>query len=143
MTARTSGLPPDEGSLTVELVALTPVLVVVAMVVLVFGRVADARQQVTEAARAGAQVAAVQATAAEAGRQSSASVLGLGLSRLCTTVQVSTDTARFVPGGLVTVSVACRVPLSDLSMPGLPGSTMVRATSTAPIDPYRVVGGSR
>ncbi len=132
----------EHGSLTVELVALTPVVFLFALMVLVFGRVADAHQQVAEAARAGAQTAAVQPTAAEAA-QVSASTATLGLldrAHLCAATQVSTDTSHFVPGGVVAVTVVCQVRLSDLVVPGIPGTTTVRATSTAPIDPYRAVG---
>ena len=42
-----------------ELVVLTPVLFLLALMILVFGRVSEARQQVVEAARAGAEAAAV------------------------------------------------------------------------------------
>ncbi len=44
------------------------------------------------------------------------------------------------PGGYVTVTVACHVELSDIALPGMPGSTTVEASATAPIDPYRSVG---
>ncbi len=132
----------DRGSLTVELLVLTPVLLVVVLAVTSFGRVAEARQQVAEAARAGAEAAAVQSDPAGA-RAASAADAAVGTAdhaRTCNGRQVLTDTSHFVPGGFVTVTVVCRVPLADLSIPGMPGTTTVRATSTAPIDPYRSVG---
>jgi Flp pilus assembly protein TadG len=130
----------DRGSLTVELVVLTPVLLVLALAVTAFGRVAEARQQVAEAARAGAEAAAVQSDPAGARAASAAdATVGTADARTCSERQVLTDTSRFVPGGFVTVTVVCRVPLADLSIPGMPGTTTVRATSTAPIDPYRSV----
>jgi Flp pilus assembly protein TadG len=132
----------DRGSLTVELVVLAPVLLVVALAVTSFGRVAEARQQVAEAARAGAEAASVQSDPASALADSDADA-AVGTSdhaRTCEARQVITDTSHFVPGGFVTVTVVCQVPLSDLSVPGMPGSATVRATSTAPIDPYRAVG---
>ena len=49
---RARRLRSDAGSLTVELVVLTPVLLVLVVGSLVFGRVSEARQQVVEAARA-------------------------------------------------------------------------------------------
>lgn len=132
----------DDGSLTVELVALTPVIFLFAMMMLVFGRVADAHQQVAEAARAGAQTAAIKPTAADAIQGSTSTVIVGQLDRthLCANAHVVTDTSRFVPGGYVQVTVVCQVRLSDLAVPGIPGTTTVRATSTAPIDPYRSVG---
>ncbi len=135
--------PPKEehGSLTVELVTLTPVLLMVVLVVVVLGRVAGARQQVVEAARAGAEVAAVEPdpASAQAASEVDAAISTSGHIRTCAVRQVLTDTSHFYPGGYVTVTVVCRVPLSDVAVPGLPGSTTVRASSTAPIDPYRSV----
>lgn len=43
----------ERGSLTVELVVLTPVLLIMALAMLGFGRVAETRQEVVGAARAG------------------------------------------------------------------------------------------
>lgn len=134
--------PDDRGSLTVELVVLTPVLLVVALTMVAFGRVAEARQQVVEAARAGAEAASVLPTAVSAlsGSDVEAAVATTDRGRTCAEHQVVTDVSHFYPGGYVTVTVICQVPLSDVALPGLPGSTIVRASSTAPIDPYRSVG---
>ena len=132
----------DVGSLTVELVVLTPILVVVALATLVFGRVSEARQQVVEASRAGAEAAAVLPTVGTAQWVGAinAVVILIGRTHTCANVTVTTDTSRFEAGGAVTVRVACQVLLSDIGFPGIPGSTVVRATATAPLDPYRSVG---
>lgn len=125
-----------------ELVILTPVLVVVAMASLVFGRVTEARQQVVEASRAGAEAAAVLPTVGTAqwvGAMNAVIDL-IDRTHTCSQVFITTDTSDFVAGGSVTVHVACRVLLSDLSVPGLPGSTIVQASATAPLDPFRSVG---
>lgn len=134
--------PDDRGSLSVELVVVTPVLVLVALIMVVFGRVAEARQQVVEAARAGAEAASVLPTATSAvnGSDVEAAVGIAGGGRTCAEHRVETDVRHFFPGGSVTVTVVCEVPLSDVAVPGMPGSTTVRASSTAPIDPYRSVG---
>jgi Flp pilus assembly protein TadG len=51
----TRGKSRDErGSLTVELVVVTPVLFVMALTVIVFGRISEAHQQVIEASTAAA-----------------------------------------------------------------------------------------
>ena len=134
----------DAGSLTVELVVLTPVLFIVALASLVLGRVSEARQQVVEASRAGAEAAAVvsidgtapQAAAAEA-------VVNLiGRTHTCAHVDIAEYSSHFVAGGsvAVTVTVACQVLLSDLAFPGIPGSTVVRSSASAPLDPYRSAG---
>ncbi len=125
--------------MTVELVVLTPVLLIVALMTLVLGRIADARQQVAEAARAGAEAAAVLPTAAAAqwGAPADAVIGLIGSKHTCAHVTVVTDTSHFFPGGYVTVRVTCAVLLSDLGVRGLPGSTSVQASATAPLDPYR------
>jgi Flp pilus assembly protein TadG len=131
----------QEGSLTVELAVMTPVLFILAVIILAFGRVSEARQQVVEASRAGAESAAVLPNAGSArSGAATAAVVGLfGRARTCANAQVETDVNHFYPGGYVRVTVVCVVDLSDLSVPGIPGTTTVRATSTAPIDPYRSV----
>jgi Flp pilus assembly protein TadG len=132
----------EQGSLTVELVILTPVLLLAVLMVVASGRVAEAHQQVVEGARAGADVASVQrdGSGARIAAEVDATVGTSDHARTCGNRTVATDISHFYPGGYVTVTVSCRVPLSDLAFPGLPGSTVVQATSTAPIDPYRAVG---
>ena len=132
----------DRGSLTVELVVLTPVLFVIVLATLVFGRVSEARQQVVEASRAGAEAAAVLPTVGTAQWVGAinAVINLIGRTHTCAHVTVVTDTSRFVAGGSVTVDVTCTVLLSDIAFPGVPGSTVVRASATAPLDPYRSVG---
>lgn len=132
----------DRGSLTVELVVLTPVLLVVALATLVFGRVSEARQQVVEASRAGAEAAAILPTVGTAQWVGgiNAVINLLGRTHTCAHVSIVTDTSQFVAGGSVTVHVTCTVLLSDIAFPGVPGTTTVRASATAPLDTYRSVG---
>ncbi len=132
----------DDGSLIVELAVMAPVLFTLALTIVVFARVSQARQVVIEASRAGAQTAAIlpNPSSAQQGAEDSAVVGLFDETHLCADPQVSTDVSHFYPGGYVTVSVACQVPLSDLSVPGIPGSTTITASATAPIDPYRSVG---
>jgi Flp pilus assembly protein TadG len=122
------------GSLTVELVVLTPVLFALGLAALAFGRVSEARQQVVEASRAGAEAAAVLPNTGSA-QWGAAATAAVGIHS-----QIDTDTSHFYPGGYVTVTVACQVDLSGVSIPGIPSSTTVTASATAPIDPYRAIG---
>ncbi|MHB1548970.1 MAG: TadE/TadG family type IV pilus assembly protein [Acidimicrobiales bacterium] len=131
----------ERGSLTVELVVLLPVLAAFLLAVVAAGRIEHARELVAGAARAGAEIASVQATApeAEADARSAASLGLIGPAQLCPAGSVDTGTGQFFPGGTVTVKVRCRVPLSGFVLPGLPGTTVVRAVAVAPIDPYRAM----
>ena len=132
----------DGGSISVELVVLTPVLMAVVLLSVVFGRLAEARQQVVEAARAGAEAAAVLPTVGTAQWVGSInSVINLiGRTHTCAHVSIAVDTSHFVPGGYVTAHVTCSVLLADIGFPGLPGTTTVTASATAPLDQYRAFG---
>jgi Flp pilus assembly protein TadG len=138
----TSGRPRDErGSLTVELVVVTPVLFLMALTVIVFGRVSVAHQQVIEASRAAAEAAAVEPTAASAqsGAADIAVIGGFTGSQACVHAAISTNVGHFYPGGYVRVTVTCQVSLSDVGVPGMPGTTTISSSSIAPIDPYRSI----
>jgi hypothetical protein len=127
--------------MAVELVVLTPAVFLIALAVLAFGRDSESRQLVVEASRAGAEAAAVQpsAASADAGAAESAVVGIFDRAHICARPSVITDTSHFYPGGYVSVTVVCQVNLSDLAVPGLPGTVTVQSSATAPIDPYRSV----
>ena len=59
----------------------------------------------------------------------------------CATTLVLVDTSGFAkPVGTpaaVTVTVTCVVNLSDVAIPGLPGTLPITATMTSPLDTYR------
>jgi Flp pilus assembly protein TadG len=132
---------PQRGSLTVELVILTPIIVMFALFALALGRFELAREQVVGAARAGAEAAAVVPDASEAqpAALSAAAPVVANQAHSCTQLNVTADTADFVPGGSVRVVVSCQIDFSDLFVPGLPGHTTVQEAVSAPIDPFRSV----
>ena len=76
-------------------------------------------QRNTVAARQAASVAAKQSL-----QQAGISCRGFTVT-LTGTVQ---------PGGVVTVKVSCTTSLSDLAMPGVPGSKTLTGTASAPIE---------
>lgn len=128
--------------MTVELVALTPVIFLFALFAIGLGRYEVAREAVVGATRAAADAAAVASSAydAPAAANSVASSSGAqGVPSSCTGLSVTTDTSQFFPGGSVSVRVSCRVDFSDLLMPGLPGAATISDDEVAPIDPYRSV----
>jgi len=128
------------GSITVELLALTPVVVAFLVVALGFGRYELALEQVQSSARVGAEAAAVAPSLGQAQSAAISAVApGLLPRRPCDERNVAVDTRGFAPGGTVIVSVTCRVSFSDLGIPVFPGSLTVRARQAAPIDPYRAV----
>jgi hypothetical protein len=130
----------QRGSLTVELVALTPVLVLFMLVALTFGRFELAREQVVGGAQAAVDAAVVADSASQAQQAAVAAAMPvLQSSHSCVDPQITVESGSFAPGVLVHVSVSCRVDFADLLLPGFPGSTTVRAVQTAVIDPYRTI----
>jgi hypothetical protein len=98
---------------------------------------------VAAAARDAARQASISLTpgAAETAAQASARA-ALSQDGLDCHPQVTVDTSQFtsVPVGQpasVTATVTCRVPLSDLVVPGLPGFRTLRFVFKSPLDPYR------
>jgi Flp pilus assembly protein TadG len=128
----------DTGTLTVELVLLTPVVFALLAFVVGLGRSADAHGRLIGAARDAARAASLSRTpsAAQAAARDTAlaDLHGAGLE--CRSPQVSTDTSRFRPGGDVTVTVHCALDLSALVVSGLPGRTTLTVRATAPLDSY-------
>jgi TadE-like protein len=138
----------DEGSAALELVVLAPVLLVLLALIIAAGRTSVAQSSVDAAARDAARQASLALSpdsAQQAGQESAAQALREdGLD--CASEKVTVDTG--VPGdsgfGLspgtpahVSATVWCKVPLSDLFLPGLPGFHLMTSTFYSPLDVYR------
>jgi Flp pilus assembly protein TadG len=129
--------PGDRGSVSAELVVfVVPVMLLLTMFVVFCGRSASAAIDVRSAAAAAARAAADAATpaGAVAAAASAVAATSAGTAWTCTP---SVDTGQLRAGGQVSVSVDCRVPLSDLGLPGLTAARVVHASATEPIDTYR------
>ncbi len=136
-------LRDERGAVATELVLLTPLLILMLLFVVALGRLAGARIDVDGAAAQAARAASIATTpggATAAAQQSAAAALGSD-HVTCATLQVATDTARFAPGGSVTVTVTCAVALSDLSGLRLPVTEQVSSTAASVVDTYRSVPG--
>jgi Flp pilus assembly protein TadG len=131
----------DSGSVTAELVVVTPVFLAWLAAFLATGQVVLARQEVNGAVR-GAVEAAVSQPSATLAAQAAAAVadsdLSGGIPR-CAKPVVRTDTSHFVAGGSVSVTVSCSISIPGLPFASLPPTVTVSSTATAPIEPYRVV----
>jgi Flp pilus assembly protein TadG len=129
----------DAGSSTVEAVLVTPLLIAVLLFVVLCGRLVSAQIDLTAAASAAARSASIarsDTTArAEADRTAREILAAWGVT--CQQVTVSVTTGGLRPGGAVTVTVSCVVPLADLALLAVPGSRTVQATATSPVDAWR------
>jgi Flp pilus assembly protein TadG len=131
---------------TLEFVVVAPALLALLGLLVMAGRVAIASNSVESAADEAARSASISRTAsgarAEAEDGARRSLAEQGLQ--CSSVEVDVDTAGFaVPVGLpaqVHATVTCVVRLSDLALPGFPGSRTVTATAVSPLDTYRERG---
>jgi Flp pilus assembly protein TadG len=137
-----SRLRGDAGSVTVEVVIVTPVAIALICLVALVGRTGTAREQVDEAARDAARSASLERDpwSAQWAAESAAATSLTGGGFNCASSQVDVDTTAFYPGGQVTVTVRCDIPLSDLGLIGLSGTKTVQSTSVSVVDVYR---GSR
>jgi Flp pilus assembly protein TadG len=135
---------PERGDADVIAMAvLVPALLLLLLLLIAVGRVQVAGGSVEAAARSAARAASLTTTpgaaSAAASSQAAASLTGQGLS--CQTLTTTPDVSGFTgpPGqpGIVRVTVSCRLALSDVAVPGLPGSLVKTATFASPVDPYR------
>lgn len=127
----------DRGSMAVEVVLLAPLLVGFVMLVVAFGRFVDVQGDVEAAAREAARAASIERSLPAAAAASDAAVAAmLPAAVSCSPPVVG---GQFTEGGVVTVAVACRVPLGDLGLLGLPGSVAVEGRSAAPLETFRRV----
>jgi Flp pilus assembly protein TadG len=135
--------PGEAGSVTIEAVIGVPAFVLFVVLIIVAGRVEIARQAVSAAAYDAARAASIsrsKSEAIEAGRAAgTASLHEQGLR--CPSPHVTVNAPAFdAPLGAmsqVTATVRCEVNLSDLTLPGIPGSRTITATAGSPVDPYR------
>jgi len=129
----------EAGSVATELVLLTPLLLLMLLFVVALGRTVSARLEVDGAAAQAARAASIArdpATATAMAQQAATTALGSdGVT--CAGLTITTDTADFVPGGQVQVTVTCHVDLADLIGLRLPASQSISSTATSVIDVYR------
>jgi Flp pilus assembly protein TadG len=125
--------------LTVELVVLSPVILLFVLLALSLGRYELTHQQVVGVAQAAAEAASVAPDPAEA----TSAALRVAQPDVaddvhaCLHLTVTTDVAGLRGGESVEVVVTCEINYSDLLLPLVPGRAVVQATEWAPIDRYR------
>jgi Flp pilus assembly protein TadG len=132
----------DTGSMAIELVVIAPVLLVLVMLLYLYGRLAQVQGLVEATARDGARAATQSRSNDEAVvrvRDIRDDLVGRAPSSCATNADVTVEPAVFRAGDAVTVVVACTVDLSDLGVPGAPGTIRIRRSFTSMLDPYRGV----
>lgn len=143
VTTGRAGDRDERGSAVIEAVVGVPAFMLFVLLIIAGGRLAIA-QQVVQAAAAdaarSASIARTQGQARTAGTGGAATSLANQALR-CASRRVDVDTTGFAaPVGTpakVTATVTCVVDLSDVTLPGLPGTRTITATMSSPIDTYR------
>lgn len=129
----------ERGSIAVEVAVIAPAFVVLMLLVVFAGRVAEAEGNVQRAASEAARAASLRqhpsdaTDDAQATAEQNLSAAGIPCSTLTTTV----DTADFRAGGTVTVTVACEASMADIALLGVPGSRTFTARVVEVIDRHR------
>lgn len=133
----------ERGAVSVELAVLVPALMLILGLLIAGGRIWFAKTTVNEAAQTAARAASLARSAeaaAAAGRSAGRQSMTTDGLR-CGEDSVGVNTAAFsVPVGTpatVTSTIRCRVRLSDLVLPGLPGSLDLSGAGSAALDTYR------
>ena len=136
-SVRGNGTRNDRGSVSVEMVLLTPVLVMLMLFVVFLGRAGGANEQVRHAADQAARAASIVARPrmqAVAELVAQADLAANGFSCSSTSVSVALLGAPFASS--VTVTVSCRVNQAGTELVGALSRTIV-ASSTDVVDRYR------
>lgn len=133
----------SQGSASVELAVLAPVLLVVFAVVIAAGRLVTAQGAVDQAATAAARTASLEATPAQA-TATAHGTAGDVLTQQglpCTRPSVTVDTAGLATlvgtPGIVITRITCTVSFSRLLLPGFPGAATLSGEFSSPVDPDR------
>ena len=134
----------DRGNAPLELVLIAPIILILIGLIIAAGRTSIAQGAVDAAARAAARQASIAPTeglaeqAALSGARAALSSDGLDCRPTVSLpgLGVAFGTQPGQPAQ-VHARVVCVVRLSDLAVPGVPGSITLTSTFTSPLDPYR------
>ncbi|MFJ8555695.1 TadE family protein [Streptomyces sp. NPDC093676] len=133
----------DEGSVALEAAIIMPSLIMFVCLAIAGGRLVTSGAKIDAAAEDAAREASLHRTAASAQQAAhqaaTESLTDQGITCASTHVAVDTGGLTVAIGqvGTVTVTVNCTVNLSDLLLPGVPGSRTLTSRATSVVDQYR------
>ncbi|MDX6744536.1 TadE/TadG family type IV pilus assembly protein [Actinocorallia sp. A-T 12471] len=126
--------------MSLEVVLLTPVLIILFLFLVLVGRLVNVQSQLDGAARDGARAASV---ARDEGAAQAFAVQAVDDSIAGTSfcvggaAQTDVDLGEWGPGGQVTVTVTCTTDLTGLALVPFAGDPVKTGSASAPIDTYR------
>jgi len=123
--------------MAVEMVLLTPVLMMFVMLIVACGRYVAIQGDIQATARDAVRAASLQRDY-ESARAAAGVVVQQSLDP--DTTCSGFDLTGFAQGGTARIDLTCTVSYAGLGLIGLPGTVGVDAVSNAPIDVYRRTG---
>ncbi len=129
----------ETGSLSAELVVLTPILLAVIFVFIIGLRVERTSILLRSAVKNAAELAAVAGSPTLAELSVNEHIEGELATQgiYCNGgPNIKINSSNYHAGGTVSVTLICNVSLSTVQISGIGPSVTERATGTAPIDPY-------
>jgi Flp pilus assembly protein TadG len=129
----------EDGSLAIEMAMLAPSLLLIFALIFVYGRAA----QVNGTLESGTRDAARSVTLARSYEDALAAARAVLLEALKDAPQSCQNTLHvhlvgtYAPGEPVTVDADCTYDISDLGLPGAPGTLNASSSFTSMLDPYR------
>ena len=139
-------LRDERGESGVGLLIAAPAIGLLIAIAVMGGRIGAAQTSIESAAGVAAREATLARNPGQAesnARQSARMTLDQ-TDFTCGSQNITLDTSalRNAPGipGSVSATITCTVPLSDLAIPGTPGSWTITADATSPVDTYRERG---
>jgi Flp pilus assembly protein TadG len=121
---------------TVNVMFMAVVVLVFVLLLVLTGRVAEARTRIEHSAESAAQAAALQRSP-DAAHAAAGRVIDSALTNCVGGPAWTVDTTNWAPGGVVAVTITCRIPTGDLAPLPLRGSLTLTASSAAVIDTFR------
>jgi hypothetical protein len=129
----------EDGSLAVEMAMLAPSLLVIFALIFVYGRAAQVNGTLESGTRAAARSVTLARSYDEAVDSANA-VLLEAMKDAPQSCQNSLNVhivGTYEAGEPVTVDADCTYDLSDLGLPGAPGTITTKSSFTSMLDPYR------
>jgi Flp pilus assembly protein TadG len=136
-------LGDDRGSEAIQAAIVTPLLIMFVCLAIAAGRLMISGGKIDSAAEDAARAASIERTAgaAQAAADTAAAKSLTDQGIRCASEHVTVDTGGLsVPVGqvgYVHVTVQCTVDLSDLLLPGAPGSKTLSSSFTSVVDAFR------
>lgn len=126
----------ERGSMAVEVVLMMPVLFAFTLLVVAGGRYVTAQADVQAVARDAARAASFERSYGAA-YDAATRAVAASVPDTATCAAVDMAGTRFEAGGIVQVSLECRVSNQGLGLIGLSGSVRITGDAAAPLDTYR------